>query len=91
MLQDFLAIFRNDVPCQNQIKKQNQYRMMRAWVLHSLKTVFMGAHLYFDTPYWKKEANLAFPNSGNEDLRESIGSVVIALLISSVCIDLVIW
>ena len=64
--------------------------MVRAWVLHSLKTVFMGVHLYFDTAYWEKEADPTFPYS-NEDLRETLGSVIIAFLIASVVLDLVIW
>ena len=91
MTQDFANIFKRDVHCQGQIEKQNEYRTMRAWALHSLKTVFMGVQLYFDAPYWKKEADPAFPYSGNEDLRETLGSVIIFLLIASVCIDLVIW
>ena len=93
MLQDFGNIFkrRDDVPCQSQIEKQNESRMTRAWVLHSLKTLCMGVYLYCDTAYWEKEADSAFPYSGNEDLRKALGSLIIALLIASVSLDLVIW
>lgn len=93
MLQDFGNIFkrRDSVPCQIQIEKQNELRMTRAWVLHSLKTACIGFHLYFDTAYWEKKADPAFPYSGDEGLRETLGSLIIALLIASVSLDLVIW
>ena len=93
MLQDFGNIFkrRDNVPCQVQIEKQNELRMTRAWVLHSIKTACMGIHLYFYTAYWDEKADPAFPYIVNEDLRETLGILIKALLIASVGLDLVIW
>ena len=94
MIRNFLGTISNQPAYKKQIALQKESLMTRAWILHTLKNVFMVLSTVFGTAYWEREAD---PECSliDQERRESHVSILkkinISFLIMSILMDFFCW